>query len=280
MTPDSAAPEFADILDTRPESAFHAGHHPRAASIPLEQLADRRHELPPRHLAFWVFDADPARAAAAVAQLQADGFRVTTMPAESYVACRPQTGPTRAALWRPHRLLADWIEHIEACLGGPRRAADLACGAGRDAVYLARRGWSVAGYDLLPDALQRAADLARRHGVHIDLHPADLEGGPWRCEPAVDLVCVFNFLHRPLFADIMAAIRPGGFAVADTFVEPQRSRYGKPRRERFVLRPNELRDAFSGWQITYYGERELAPSRITAGLVARRPLAPQSDQKS
>ncbi|NJL30478.1 MAG: class I SAM-dependent methyltransferase [Phycisphaerales bacterium] len=41
---------------------------------------------------------------------------------------------------------------------------DIACGSGRDAVWLAMQGYEVDGLDVLPDALERASDLAHRHG--------------------------------------------------------------------------------------------------------------------
>ena len=47
----------------------------------------------------------------------------------------------------------------------PRIAIDLGCGSGRDAVWLARRGWSVLGLDCEGRAVTRARSLANRYGV-------------------------------------------------------------------------------------------------------------------
>lgn len=96
----------------------------------------------------------------------------------------------------------------------PGRALDLACGPGRNAVHLARRGWSVLGVDLSAVGLAQAAERAAAAGVTLELVRDDVR----RLRPApasVDLVVVAN-LHlsseerRPFFATAVAALRPGG----------------------------------------------------------------------
>jgi SAM-dependent methyltransferase len=48
------------------------------------------------------------------------------------------------------------------------RALDLGCGTGRDAVYLAERGWTVTGIDGVQQALDAARERARGAGVEVD----------------------------------------------------------------------------------------------------------------
>ena len=52
---------LAPILDVRPEARFLAAHAPGAASIPLEEIARRSHELPPKGSTVRLFDEDPGR---------------------------------------------------------------------------------------------------------------------------------------------------------------------------------------------------------------------------
>jgi SAM-dependent methyltransferase len=47
----------------------------------------------------------------------------------------------------------------------PGVALDVACGEGRNAIWLARRGWRVTGLDFSAAGLRRAAELAERAGV-------------------------------------------------------------------------------------------------------------------
>jgi SAM-dependent methyltransferase len=53
-------------------------------------------------------------------------------------------------------------------------ALDLGCGSGIWAVMLARRGWRVTGVDLVPKALRRARERARREGVEVRLVQGDV----------------------------------------------------------------------------------------------------------
>ena len=93
----------------------------------------------------------------------------------------------------------------------PGRALDLACGEGRNAVWLAERGWEVTGVDFSDVALVKAAELAASRGVEVDWVVADvLEYEP---EPhAYDLVAVL-YLQLPREA-MLRAIRGAADAVA------------------------------------------------------------------
>ena len=77
----------------------------------------------------------------------------------------------------------------------PGRALDLACGSGRNAVWLAFRGWPVTGVDFSDVALEQARGLAAERGVEVDWVEADLLG--WRpFDAAFDLVVVL-YLQLP-----------------------------------------------------------------------------------
>ncbi|RME76562.1 MAG: class I SAM-dependent methyltransferase, partial [Planctomycetota bacterium] len=156
------------------------------------------------------------------------------------------SGPARRRLWTANTWLRACWPQIEAGLGariaaGHARALDLACGTGRDAVWLAERGLHVEAVDRLPDALERAGDLAARCGVTLSLQRRDLERDSALPQGRYDLVTCFCFLHRPLLDAVPAALRPGGFACVRTFDRTERERSGRPRRARLVLEPGELR---------------------------------------
>ena len=93
-------------------------------------------------------------------------------------------------------------------------ALDLAAGEGRNAVWLARRGWTVTAVDFADVGLAKAARLAASAGVEVDLVCADVT----EYEPApasFDLVVVL-YLHlptssrRPLMAMAARSLAPGG----------------------------------------------------------------------
>lgn len=102
-------------------------------------------------------------------------------------------------LWtaQPNRTFAAEVEGL-----APGRALDLACGEGRNAVWLAERGWIVTGVDFSDVALSKAARLAASRGVEVEWVLADLlEWEPPR--DALDLVAV---LYLQLPADELARV--------------------------------------------------------------------------
>ena len=100
----------------------------------------------------------------------------------------------------------------------PGRALDLGTGEGRNAIWLAERGWQVTGVDFSAVGLGRAAVLARQRGVGVDWVQADLlsyapaPGG-------YDLVLIAYIQLPPaelahLVRAAAAAVAPGGTLLA------------------------------------------------------------------
>ena len=114
-------------------------------------------------------------------------------------------------LWtdRPNRFLV-----AEAGALAPGRALDLACGEGRNAVWLAEQGWQVTGVDFSEVALEKARLLAEQRKVQAEWIRADL----FEYEPplaAFELVIVFYLQIpperlRPILARMAKGIAPGG----------------------------------------------------------------------
>jgi tellurite methyltransferase len=87
---------------------------------------------------------------------------------------------------------------------------------------------------------------------------------------------VFNFLHRPLFRDIKDGLKPGGVVVYQTYLEEQ-LKFGKPRNPAHLLKPGELAQVFSEFEILRVNERVDSavpggPLCALGGIVARKPL--------
>ncbi|HEY7343959.1 MAG TPA: class I SAM-dependent methyltransferase [Gaiella sp.] len=109
----------------------------------------------------------------------------------------------------PNRRFAAEVGGLE-----PGRALDLACGEGRNAVWLAERGWQVTGVDFSDVALAKAAELAASRGVEVDWLVADVLD--YRPEArAFDLVAVL-YLQLPrdellhALESAAGAVAPGG----------------------------------------------------------------------
>jgi SAM-dependent methyltransferase len=115
---------------------------------------------------------------------------------------------TRELVWtaEPNRFLVAETEGL-----APGRALDLACGEGRNAVWLAERGWRATGVDFSEVALDKARALAAERGVEADWVHADVTD--FRPEPrAFDLALIF-YLQVPA-SEERAAVRAAADAVA------------------------------------------------------------------
>ncbi len=107
---------------------------------------------------------------------------------------------------------ATLVEEVSRLATG--RALDLGTGDGRNAVWLARRGWAVTAVDFSSVALDRARGVAERAGVTVDWELRDLLAWtpPSR---AFDLVCLI-FIQLPdderrvVYAHAADAVAPGG----------------------------------------------------------------------
>jgi SAM-dependent methyltransferase len=90
----------------------------------------------------------------------------------------------------PNRFLVAEVASLPA-----GRALDVACGEGRNAVWLAEQGWEVTGVDFSDVGLEKARELATTRGVTARWVTADLNG--YAPDPAgFDLVVVL-YLHLP-----------------------------------------------------------------------------------
>ena len=109
---------------------------------------------------------------------------------------------------RPNRFLPPEVEGLT-----PGRALDLACGEGRNAVWLATRGWDATGVDFSTSGLEKAARLAEANNVTVGWICADVT--TWQPVAPFDLVVVF-YLQLPeaqrsaALGSAARALAPGG----------------------------------------------------------------------
>jgi SAM-dependent methyltransferase len=110
---------------------------------------------------------------------------------------------------QPNRFLVSEVADM-----APGRALDLACGEGRNAVWLAEQGWRTLGVDFSTVAIEKARQLARARQVEADWEVADLSS--YAPSPgAFDLVALFYLQvpaaqRSPILARAAAALADGG----------------------------------------------------------------------
>jgi tellurite methyltransferase len=153
----------------------------------------------------------------------------------------------------------------------PGKALDLACGAGRNALWLAEHGWDVTAVDGSSEAIKILRSRAEQRGIPIGTHVADLEKGEFEIElSGWDLVAITYYLQRNLFEPAKQGVKPGGILMAITHVAAP-GQTPSPH----SLRPGDLEAYFKGWEIIHRLEGISSDSphrRPVAEIVARRPL--------
>jgi tellurite methyltransferase len=163
-------------------------------------------------------------------------------------------------------------------------ALDLACGRGRNALFLAEHGrhvtavdWSGAALELLEERakaleipvrrIQRMDDANMSTRAGIDLVQADLEAAALPANRYSVILCV-RYLQRSLFPQICRALRPAGMLLFETYTKAQLDFSGGPRDPAHLLNNGELRRAFPELEVVFY--RELRAEQGIASLAARK----------
>jgi SAM-dependent methyltransferase len=180
----------------------------------------------------------------------------------------------------PNRFLVAEVEGLP-----PGRALDLGCGEGRNAIWLAQRGWQVSGVDFSEAGLDKARHLALERGVEVTWVRADLLD----YQPdhgAFDLVIVMYIqLPAAQLADVMkrasAALAPGGtlLVVGHDLLNLSQG-YGGPQNPEVLFTPSDIERDLPGLGIER-AERVLRPvtvdgrevTAIDALVRAKKPLA-------
>lgn len=151
-------------------------------------------------------------------------------------------------------------------------ALDVACGDGRNALWMARQGFVVDAFDIAFAALRGLAVAAAAERLPVRPVQADLERFALPADRYA-LVVNVRYLQRSLLPALRCAVAPGGVIAFETFLREQ-ARIGHPRNPDFLLEPGELRTAFAGFE-TLIDEEGLydggSGAAYLARLLARRP---------
>lgn len=137
-------------------------------------------------------------------------------------------------------------------------ALDIACGNGRNSLFLAEKGFRVDAADISTIA----TDRLRAQNATINVICTDLDA--WDCPPNhYELIINIRFLNRGLFPSIQAGLKPGGILIFESFLNGEADTY--------CLKHNELPEAFPSFKVIHYAEQQIAhPGRFNqiASLVA------------
>lgn len=132
----------------------------------------------------------------------------------------------------------------------------MAAGSGRNARWLAAQGWQVEAVDK-----DKAALVSMQSLPGISTRVADIENGPWPyAGQKFDGIIVCRYLHRALFPALIDSLSAEAVLIYETFMRGHEA-YGRPQNPDFLLRPNELLDAFVPTLIPVAFEQGFDPSQ-------------------
>ena len=145
----------------------------------------------------------------------------------------------------PSPFLSREIETIKNLAPG-FDALDIACGEGRNSLFLAQHGFNTTGLDISDIGLAKGRKRAETNGLDVDFRRVDLD--IYIFEGTYDLILNFNFLLRKLIPYEVAALHPGGLLLFDTIMASEQILQNHSAA--YLLQPGELVQLF----YTYDGE--------------------------
>ncbi|MCJ8321157.1 MAG: methyltransferase domain-containing protein [Colwellia sp.] len=152
-------------------------------------------------------------------------------------------------------LIEKYIRQLQKC-SKQAPILDLACGSGRNGLFLVNQHIPVVFADVKTSALEQVKNSIISHQDIInstaDFWQVDFEQD--KVKPLVDksfsAILVFRYFHRPLFAQIKQAVIDGGMVIYETFTV-EHVQFGRPKNPNFLLKHGELAELFSDWHILH-----------------------------
>jgi SAM-dependent methyltransferase len=151
----------------------------------------------------------------------------------------------------PTALLAEWLPRL-----GTGSALDLACGAGRNALFLAANGYRVDALDISSVGLERGRHAAGPRQLAIRWLCADLDEPAEAALPAgpYDLIVWVRYIHRDLMPYLLARLSPGGTLLCEQHLATTDTAVAGPTNAAFRLEPGELVRSAPGLQVRHHYE--------------------------
>ena len=148
----------------------------------------------------------------------------------------------------PSALLTEWLNDRS-----PGKALDFASGTGRNALYLAEKGYDVTAVEISPLAIELAEQAAREKGLKIKWIVADLDD--YVIQEQYDLIVMsFFYVNKNMVLSITNALKKGGILLYENHMLSPSSAENEAHKHRFHLKPGELQQLFKGLNILRYEE--------------------------
>lgn len=134
---------------------------------------------------------------------------------------------------------SDWVLRFADLVKADGRVLDVAAGHGRHSELFLSKGFAVTAVDI------DVSDLIDNTATSFEVVQCDLETESWPFRSNYfDGIVVSNYLHRPLFPNLIASLAPNGVLIMETFAVGN-EKLGRPSNPSFLLERGELLNAFS-----------------------------------
>jgi tellurite methyltransferase len=146
---------------------------------------------------------------------------------------------------------------------------DMGMGEGRNAVFLAQKGYKVTGIDISSVAVKKAYLLAQEFGVKIKGVVASME--EYKVQPnSFDAIVCFYYVDRSLVEKIKTWLKPGGILIyeAHTVREKAKNKREQLESEEY-LQEQELLKLFQGMRVLKY-EEPLHEKEFRSSIILRK----------
>jgi len=167
----------------------------------------------------------------------------------------------------PVTLVEDWLPRIPV-----GKALDVACGAGRNAIFLAQAGYRVDAIDISLQGLNQARQKAESQGLSVNWVEHDLDQD-FQFDTDYDLIIVLWYVDLALVTRLCGCLAAGGYLVCEEHLITDLEVIG-PTSSNYRVTPGDLREAVSGVDILLYEESVETNSEgdqvASARVVARK----------
>lgn len=153
----------------------------------------------------------------------------------------------------PNEFVTQIADHLPK--GG--KVLCIAEGEGRNAVYLAKQGFSVTAWDYAQSGLDKTKALAKEHGVHVETALYDLATVEWEAGQWDAIVHIFGHVPEPILHRTLngvdQALKVDGYYVSELYTKEQ-LQYGTggPPVEAMLIDPKMILDAFASYFVEHF----------------------------
>lgn len=166
----------------------------------------------------------------------------------------------------PSKFLAENYSYIKT----GSSVLDMGMGEGRNAVFLAQKGYKVTGVDISSIAVRKANLLAKEYDVRIRTITASLESYSIPDE-SLDAIICFYYVDRALITKMVKWLKPGGVIFYEAYTTEQKKldkKYAKEADSSFVQK-QELLKLFPGMQVLKF-EEPLHEKEFRSSIIVKK----------